>query len=72
MGLDLFIVHDRMTDLADQAVVVRAPSAPEAVVEAVPHLPVAFRYSDGTAGARKFSVYRAEKVGEFTLAAEED
>lgn len=68
MSLDLFIVHDRMTDLADQAVVVRAPSAPEAV----PHLPVAFRYSDGTAGVRKFSVYRAEKVGEFTLAAEED
>ena len=69
---DLFVVADTNGFEAEKSgVVVRADSAPEAAVAASAGLPVPYLYSDGTAPPRKLAVYRAEKVGEFNLKAEE-
>lgn len=67
---DLFVVHDVLST-GDEYAVVPADSAPEAAVAAANKLPTPYLYSDGTPPARKLSVYRAEKVGEFAIHAEE-
>lgn len=66
---DLFVVHD--TRGSDDGVCVWADSAPEAAVAAVPKIEIPFVFSDGVAPPRRLSVYRAEKVGEFSIHAEE-
>lgn len=68
---DLFMVHDTNRFDEKEAVCVRADSAPGAAVAGAAMLPIPYFYSDGTAPSRTLAVYRAEKVGEFTLRAEE-
>ena len=68
---DLYVVHDRLASDPSDFVVVSARSPALAAVEAISRIPVTYRYSDGSVGERAMSVYRAEKVGEFHLRAEE-
>lgn len=66
---DLFVVLDV---LGTERTSVFADSPAEAAVAAASELPTPYLHSDGTPPLRKLAVYRAEKVGEFTLTAEED
>ena len=67
---DLYVVHDTRT-IGRDGVIVIADSPGEAAIAAHPDIPVPYVFSDGATPPRRLAVYRAEKVGEFNLHAEE-